>query len=103
MTAVAMPFACHSDLLHLPLDSLLRSIDAETSGRNRRLQVAPEGWMDFADRSQRGLDAHSHRLPRPLVAVTDEAVASAEAERGGQLASDEVALLAQSRCLAKVG
>src|SRR5439155_1103867 len=67
------------------------------------LQVAAKRWVHFADRSQRGLDTHSHRLPRPLVAVTDEALASAEAERGGQLGSDEVALLAQSCCLAKVG
>jgi hypothetical protein len=67
------------------------------------LQVAAKRWMDFADRSQRGLNAHGHRLPRPLVAVTGEALASAEAKRGGQFGGDEVALLAESRCLAKVG
>ena len=97
MTAVAMPFACNSDLLHVPLDKLLRSIDAETSGRDRRLQVPAKRWMDFAYRSQRGLDAHSHRLPRPLVAVTGKALASAEAKGGGQLGRDEVALRAESR------
>ena len=99
---MAMPFPSKSDLLHVPLDRLLRSIDAETSSRDRRLQVAAKRWMDFADRSQRGPDAHGHRLPRPLVAVTGEALASAEAKRGGQLGRDEVALLAESRCLAKV-
>ena len=83
MTAVAMPFASTSDLLHVPHDSLLRSIDAETPGRDRRLQVPAKRWMHFLDRSQRGLDTHSHRLPRPLVAITGEAVASAEAQRGG--------------------
>ena len=38
----------------------------------------------------------------PARAVTDEAVASTEAERGGQLSGDEVALGAESRCVAKV-
>jgi hypothetical protein len=102
MTSMVMPYPNTSDLLHVPLDSLLRSIDAETPGRDRRLQVAAKPWMHFANRSQRGPDAHSHRLPRPLVTVTGEAIASAKAKRGGQLAGDEVALLAQSRCLAKV-
>jgi hypothetical protein len=102
MTAMAMPFECKHDLLHVPLHSLLKSIDAETSRSHRRLQVAAKRWVDFADRSQRGPDAHSHRLPRPLVTVTGEAIASAEAKRGGQLGRDEVALLAESRCLAKV-
>ena len=83
MTSVAMPFDNKSDLLHVPHDSLLRSIDAETPGRDRRLQMPAKRWMDFPDRSQRGLDTHRHRLPRALVAVTGEALASAEAERGG--------------------
>ena len=83
MTAVAMPCASNSELLHVPLDRLLRSIDAETSGRDRGVQVPAKRWMHFPDRSQRGLDTHSHRLPRPLVAITGEAVASAEAQRGG--------------------
>ena len=99
---MAMPFVCKRDLLQVPLDSLFRSIDAETSGRDRRLQVAAKRWMHLADGSQRGPDAHGHRLPRPLVAVTGEALASAEAKRGGQLGRDEVALLAESCCLAEV-
>ena len=102
MTAVAMPFARQSSLLHVPLHRLLRSIDAEASGHDRCLQVAPERWMDFADRSQRGPHAHSHGLPGALVAITGEARASAEAKRGDELGRDEVALLAESGCLANV-
>src|SRR5438876_12355910 len=102
MTAMAMPFPNKRDLLRVPLDRLRRSIDAGTSGRDRRLQVAAKRWMDFADRSQRGTDAHGHRLPRSLVAVPGEALTSAEAKRGGQLGRGEVALLAQSRRLANI-
>src|SRR5437764_5505992 len=102
MTSVAMPFDNKSDLLHVPHDSLLRSIDAETPGRDRRLQVPAKRWMHFLDRSQRGLDTHSHCLPRALVAITGAAHAYAEPERGGELGCDELALVAESCCLAEV-
>src|SRR6266487_2086740 len=102
MTAMAMPHLRKRNLLHVPPDSLLRSIDAQTPGRDRRLQMTAKRWMHFADRSQRGLDTHSNRLPGPLVTVTGEALASAEAECGGQFGGDEVALVAESRCLTEV-